>query len=154
MPNYPLKPACSGSDRTTVSTSPLGRRSHRSKPVPILPTRTDFHELSRAKGPKRQNRRFATQPRTACARQSIDGEVVARAPPAMADAEPGFRGGGPPETCKHRPSTRGDAGARETWQASYRNSPNRAFAKSYILRVYDVLARHNLMLVAVGPTLG
>src|SRR5664279_3917391 len=42
-----------------------------------------------------RTRRFATQPRTACAGRSIDGEVVARVKPAIADAEPGFRGRGP-----------------------------------------------------------
>jgi hypothetical protein len=36
----------------------------------------------------------ATQ--NSCAGQSIDGEVVARAEPAIADGEPGFRGRGPP----------------------------------------------------------
>jgi polyisoprenoid-binding protein YceI len=40
---------------------------------------------------------FSTQPRTVCAGQSIDGEVVARAEPAIADGEPGFRGRGPAE---------------------------------------------------------
>ena len=39
---------------------------------------------------------FSTQPRTACAGQSIDGEVVARAEPAIGDGEPGSRGRGPP----------------------------------------------------------
>jgi hypothetical protein len=38
---------------------------------------------------------FATQPRTACAGQLIDGEVVARAEPAIADGELGSRGRGP-----------------------------------------------------------
>ena len=37
-----------------------------------------------------------TQPGTACAGQLIDGEVVARAEPALADGEPGSRGRGPP----------------------------------------------------------
>jgi hypothetical protein len=37
-----------------------------------------------------------TQPRTACAGQLIDGEVVAHAAPAIADGEPGSRGRGPP----------------------------------------------------------
>ncbi|MHB8503912.1 MAG: RHS repeat-associated core domain-containing protein [Candidatus Acidiferrales bacterium] len=41
---------------------------------------------------------FSRQPRTVCARQSIDGEAVARAEPAMADGELGFRGRGPPGT--------------------------------------------------------
>ena len=35
------------------------------------------------------------QPRTACAGQLIDGEVVARAETAIADGEPGFQGRGP-----------------------------------------------------------
>jgi hypothetical protein len=39
---------------------------------------------------------FSTQLRTACAGQLIDGEVVARAEPAIADGEPGSRGRGPP----------------------------------------------------------
>jgi len=37
---------------------------------------------------------FSTQPKTPCAGQSIDGEVVARAEPAIVDEELGFRGRG------------------------------------------------------------
>jgi len=43
-----------------------------------------------------QNVRNAT--RTACAGQLIDGEVVARAEPAIADGEPDFLGRGPRES--------------------------------------------------------
>src|SRR6266849_2374759 len=50
------------------------------------------------------------QPRTVCARQSIDGEVVARAEPAIADGEPGFRGRGPPGNGKRSPTSRGTVG--------------------------------------------
>jgi hypothetical protein len=35
-----------------------------------------------------------TQPKTACPRQSIDGEVVGSATPAIVDEEPGFQGPG------------------------------------------------------------
>src|SRR5467141_1595862 len=40
-------------------------------------------------------------PRTVCTGQSIDGEVVARAEPAIADGEPGFQGRGPPGNGKN-----------------------------------------------------
>jgi hypothetical protein len=43
---------------------------------------------------------FVTQPRTACAGQSIDGEVVARAEPAIVDGEPDFLGRGPRGSAK------------------------------------------------------
>src|ERR1700730_4121373 len=42
-----------------------------------------------------QTSTFLTQPRTVCAGQLIDGKVLARAEPAIADEERGFRGRGP-----------------------------------------------------------
>jgi hypothetical protein len=53
-------------------------------------------------GPARstRTRTLSMQPRTACAWQSIDREVVAWAEPAIADEEPGFRGRGPPGKLK------------------------------------------------------
>src|SRR5882762_7289184 len=63
----------------------------------------EWGQIRISKSPRREaastrTRTFSTQPRTVCARQSIDGEVVARAAPAIADGEPGFRGRGPPAT--------------------------------------------------------
>src|SRR6516162_8411802 len=42
-----------------------------------------------------RTRTFSRQPRTVCAGQSIDGEVVARAEPAIVDGEPGSQGQAP-----------------------------------------------------------
>src|SRR5208283_6095201 len=58
---------------------------------------------------------FSTQPRTACAGQSIDGEVVARAEPAIADGEPGSRRRGPPGNGKRLTTNRGNVGAIRSW---------------------------------------
>jgi CubicO group peptidase (beta-lactamase class C family) len=74
-----------------------------------------------------QNVRNATK--TACAGQLIDGEVVARAEPAIADGEPGSRGRGPPRKCR---------------------SDTKLFANSFILQVYDVLARHRAQAFGVA----
>jgi hypothetical protein len=73
-----------------------------------------------------RTRTFATQPRTACAGQLIDGEVVARAEPAIADGEPGSRGRGPPGNGKRLTTSRGNVGAIRSWPELYRKSPNRA----------------------------
>ena len=54
--------------------------------------------VTKMSGWSTRTRTFATQPRTACAGQLIDGEVVARAEPAIADGEPGSRGRSPPGT--------------------------------------------------------
>ena len=61
-----------------------------------------------------QNVRNAT--RTACAGQLIDGEVVARAEPAIADGEPGSRGRGPPGNGKRLTTSRGNVGVIRSWQ--------------------------------------
>ena len=73
-----------------------------------------------------RTRTFSTQPRTACAQQSIDGEVVGRAEPAIADGEPGSRGRGPRGNGKRLTTSRGNVGATRSWPESYRKSPNRA----------------------------
>ena len=41
------------------------------------------------------NQNVLTHPKTACAGQSIDGEAVARAEPAIAEGEPDFQERGP-----------------------------------------------------------
>src|SRR6267154_1897085 len=51
-PNYSLKHARSGSDRWTVSKSPLINATSPLRAVAILPL-SDFHKVSRAEGPKR-----------------------------------------------------------------------------------------------------
>ena len=82
-----------------------------------------------------RTRRFSTPPRTACTGQSIDGEVVARAEPAVADAEPGFRGTRSSPERKaltiHPRRCRSDTIMAE----SYRNSPKllELCGKSFIL---------------------
>src|SRR4029077_1320287 len=63
-----------------------------------------------------RTRTFATQPRTACAGQLIDGEDVARAEPAIADGEPSSRGRGPPGNGKRLTTNRGNVGAIRSWQ--------------------------------------
>jgi hypothetical protein len=86
---------------------------------------------------------FSTQPRAACAGQSIDGEVVWRAGLAVADGEPSFRGRDPFRERK----------ALTTHPRRYRSNTTMArvlseririqlLAKSLILRGYDILARH------------
>src|SRR6516162_8723798 len=78
-----------------------------------------------------RTRTFSRQPRTACAGPSIDGEVVARAEPAIVDGELGSQGRGP------------NVGATRSCQESYRNVPNSALCQVIHLQVYDVLARHS-----------
>jgi hypothetical protein len=89
------------------------------------------------------------RPKTACAGQSIDGEVVWRAGLAVADGEPSFRGRDPFRERK----------ALTTHPRRYRSNTIMArvlseririqlLAKSLILRVYDILARHNLLRVS------
>src|SRR4029077_20978442 len=73
-----------------------------------------------------RTRTFATQPRTACAGQSIDGEVVARAETAIADGEPGSRGRGPPGNGKRLATSRGNVGAIQSWHVFSRQKPNLA----------------------------
>jgi len=51
-------------------------------------SRSDQDERFGPPGPERSQHNH----RTACAGQSVDGEVVARAEPAIADGEPGFQG--------------------------------------------------------------
>ena len=62
-------------------------------------SRGDQDERPGPPGPER----FSTQPKTACADQSIDGEAVAYAEPAVADGEPGFRRRGPRRNGKRWP---------------------------------------------------
>src|ERR1700730_18227618 len=82
------------------------------------------------------------RPKTACAGQSIDGEVVWRAGLAVADGEASFRGRDPSGN-----------GKLTTHPRRYRSNTIMArilseqiriqlLAKSLILRVYDILARH------------
>jgi len=51
---------------------------------------------------------------------------------------------GPPGNGNRWPSTQGDAGATRSSQESYLWVRIERCAKSFILQVYDVLARHNL----------
>jgi len=70
------------------------------RPIQTKPGAMPVHDGSRSDQDERawstRTRTFSTQPRTACAGQLIDGEVVARAEPAIADGERGSRGRGPP----------------------------------------------------------
>ena len=59
-------------------------------------SRSDQDERLGPSGPKRSQR----NPEQLLQWQLIDGEVVARAEPAIVDEEPGFQGLGPTETGK------------------------------------------------------
>jgi len=85
-----------------------------------------------------QNVLNATQ--NSLCRAVIECEAVARAKRAVADGEPSFRGRGPRGSEKSWRSTRGDAGAAQSWQEYYRNYRIQFCAKSFVLGMYDVLA--------------
>jgi hypothetical protein len=82
------------------------------------------------------------QSRTVCAGQSIDGEVVARAEPAIADGEPGFWD-------EVRSATERTDQPAEEMPERHDHGKNfsgkdriKLCAKSLISQVYDLLARH------------
>src|SRR5205807_2863896 len=59
------------------------------------PSRCQFTTVlgvTKTRGFLHPDSKFSTPPRTACAGQSIDGEAVAPAEPAIADGETGFQG--------------------------------------------------------------
>src|SRR6266480_3314822 len=58
-PNDSLKHARSGSDRWTVSNSPLINATSPLRAVAILPL-SDFHKVSRAEGPRRTESKITT----------------------------------------------------------------------------------------------
>ena len=91
-----------------------------------------------------RTRTFSTQPRTACGGQSIVGEDVARAEPTIADGEPGFRGRDPPGNGKRSHPAEEVSERRDHSQNLIGQVRFQLFAKSFILQVYDVLARHTV----------
>src|ERR1700747_290584 len=71
-PIYSLNHARSGSDRVTASTAPLCVRPRRSRVFPIvLWLSNDFHEVSRAVGPKWQGRKFFSSCLNRCRFDSV-----------------------------------------------------------------------------------
>ena len=87
---------------------------------------------------------FSTQPRAACAGQSIDGEVVARAEPAIADGEAGFS-----RTRSFRERMALTIQSRRSRSDAIiarilTEQADQIRAKSFILQAYDDLARHRL----------
>lgn len=96
---------------------------------------------------------FATQTRTACAGPSIDGEVVARAEPTIVGGELDFQG------LKVRAGAESADHPAEEMSERREHSKNsigiiriQLFAKSFILQVYGVLARHTPCVVCHGIT--